>query len=163
MIMSSKPNGAGFLAIFISFGLAMILRILPLPDQFFVFNPDWVLLFLIYWNLAIPERIAEGSAWFIGLLTDVLTGRVLGQHAMAYAVIAYLCIKSHRRMRFYPVSQQALSVLLFLLLSQLLIFWTTKGSNTYDAKYWLPSVTGALLWPLVFVALRQVRRHYQIN
>ena len=159
-----QNSPSALLVVAASLILAMALRILPLPDGLFVFNPDWVLLFLIYWNMAIPERVGVGSAWLVGLLTDTLTGRMLGQHALAYAVVAYCCIRLHRQLRLYPIPQQAMSTLLFLLLSQLLIFWTQniRGSNAIGAAYWLPSLTGAFFWPMVFVTLRHVRRRFGI-
>lgn len=144
--------------------LAMILRILPLPREVFLLNPDWLLLFLLYWNMAIPERVGVGTAWFAGLIADALTGRMLGQHALAYAVVAYLCVRLHRRLRLYPLYQQALSVLLLQSISQLLVFWTqnAKSANAVGASYWLPSLVGALAWPAVFLALRRIRRHFDI-
>lgn len=147
-----------------SLTLAMILRILPWPDAWFVYNPDWVLLFLIYWNMAIPDRVGVGTAWFAGLLSDALTGRLLGQHALTYALVAYLCIRLHRRLRVFPLSQQALIVLAFQLISQLLIFWTqtVKPAGALNGQYWLPSLVGAMLWPVVFVGLRRVRRRFHI-
>lgn len=143
----------------------MILRILPLPQEFFVYNPDWILLFLIYWNMAIPARIGVGFSWFVGVFADVLTGRMLGQHALAYAIIAFLCVRLHRQLRLYPLYQQALTVLVFLLLSQVVIFWTQniKAHIPADPTYWYPSVVGALLWPPIFVTLRHVRRHFNIS
>ncbi|MDD5033252.1 MAG: rod shape-determining protein MreD [Methylococcaceae bacterium] len=144
--------------------IAIILRIISLPQEFFLYNPDWVLLFLIYWAMAIPERVGVGYAWCTGLLTDALTGRMLGQHALAYAVVSYLCVRMHQRLRLYPFSQQSFSVLMFLLLSQLLIFWTQsiKAVNAIGLVYWLPSLVGALIWPAVLVTLRRVRRRYNI-
>jgi len=144
--------------------LAMALRILPWPLEWSLYNPDWVLLVLVYWNMAIPDRVGVGTAWFAGLLTDALTGRLLGQHALAYALVAYVCIRLHRRLRLYPLSQQAFMVLGFQLASQLLIFWTqsVKYSAILGGQYWLSSLVGTLTWPLVFVLLRRVRRHFNI-
>ena len=155
---------AALLVVAISLIVAMILRILPIPHEYEVYNPDWVLLFLIYWNIAIPDRFGVGAAWLTGLITDTLTGRLLGQHALAYSVTAFLCIRLHRQLRVYPLYQQALSMLLFLSLSQLLIFWTQniRGPSSTDTSYWLPSLTGALVWPAIFVGLRRIRRSFNI-
>jgi len=159
-----RSDSSAVLVIVSTLIMAMALRILPLPHGLFIYNPDWVLLFLIYWSMALPERVGVGSAWFVGLFTDTLTGRMLGQHALAYAVVGYFCVRLHRRLRLYPLPQQTLSALAFLLLSQLLIFWTQniKGSNAIGATYWLPSLTGAILWPAVFLILRHVRRRFNI-
>ncbi len=154
----------GRLVIVVSLSVAMILRIVPWPHAWFYFNPDWVLLFLIYWTMAVPERVGVGYAWCAGLFVDVLTARLLGQHALAYAVVAYLSLRWHRQLRLYPVYQQTFSVFLMLLLAQLLVFWTqnTKAASAIGLGYWLPSFSGALVWPAILLALRYVRRRYRI-
>jgi rod shape-determining protein MreD len=142
----------------------MALRILPLPHDWFVLNPDWIALCLIYWTMALPERVGVGTAWLTGLFADALTGRMLGQHAVAYSVIAYLSLRWYRRLRLYPLPQQSLWVLMFLLISQVLVYWTqnVKNADTLAQAYWLPPLAGALVWPLVRVALRWLRRRYRV-
>jgi rod shape-determining protein MreD len=142
----------------ISLVVAMAFRIVPLPHPLAAYNPDWVLLFLIYWTLTVPEHIGVGTFWLTGLLTDALTARALGQHALAYSLVAYLCLRLHQRFRLYPLVQQSLSVGLLLLLSQFIIFWTRdiENSQVLEARYWLlPTLTGMLAWPTVLYSLRQ--------
>jgi rod shape-determining protein MreD len=159
----SKP-ATTLLVVLSSLVPAMTLRILPLPREWQLANPDWVLLFLIYWSMALPDRVGVVSAWFIGLLTDVLTGRMLGQHALAYAVITYCSLRLHRQVRLYPLYQQALIVLLFQLVSQTLVFWTQsiRDSQVVVENLWRSSLCGAVLWPFIFVGLRRLRRHFNI-
>ena len=159
-----QNRGVVCLVVLSSLALAMILRIIPLPPPLFDINPDWVLLFLIYWTMAVPERVGVGYAWCAGLFVDVLTARMLGQHALAYAVVAYLSVKWHRPLRVYPLYQQIVSVLLLSLLSQLLVFWTqnSKATSAIGLGYWLPSLVGAVVWPVILLALRHVRRRYRI-
>jgi rod shape-determining protein MreD len=149
-----------------SFGLyilsvvaAMILRIAPLPEFAKGFNPDWVLLVLIYWSLAVPENVGIFNAWFVGLLTDVLTYRMLGQHALGYSLAIYLCLNLHKRLRRFPLFQQALFILTVLFISQALLFWTEniKRPPRLEAAFWLPVFTGTLSWPLVYTILRKLR------
>ena len=139
--------------------LAMCLRIAPWPGEMAAFNPDWVLLVLIYWSLAIPDRVGIFHAWAFGLLTDVLTGRLLGQYALAYSLIIYICIKLHKRLRQFPLLQQGLFIFFCLLLSQLLLFFiiNLRHPAQLHASFWLPVFTGTLCWPLVYGVLRFVR------
>jgi rod shape-determining protein MreD len=148
-----------------SLSFAMVLRILPWPAEWLVANPDWVLLFVVYWNMAIPDRFGVVAAWVTGLFTDALTGRMLGQHALAYTLVAFLCLRLHRQLRLSPLFQQGLMILLFHLLCQVLVFWTQnmRAGNAVAAHYWLPSVVGALLWPATFLALRRLRRSFNIG
>jgi rod shape-determining protein MreD len=154
----SNPNyGTG--KIIVTFLLAMCLRILPLPASLEIYNPDWVLLFLIYWSLAVPERVGIFYAWTFGLLTDVLTGRLIGQHALTYSLVSYMCLKLHKRIRQFPLVQQALFVFFSLLLSQLLLFLVKNLQHPaqLQSAFWLPVISGTLVWPLVSTLLRFVR------
>lgn len=141
--------------IILSIVVAMALRVIPWPRDTLVFNPDWVLLVVIYWCLISPERFGIGSAWFVGLLTDVLTGQLLGQYALSYAVAAYITVRLHRRLRVFPFPQQMLVVLGLSLLSQLLIYWSQsiQGLPRISSTVWIPSLVGVLLWPVIFVGL----------
>jgi rod shape-determining protein MreD len=158
-------NYVGFFRIILTLILAMCLRIAPWPVGMAAFNPDWVLLVLIYWSLAIPDRVGIFHAWIFGLLTDVLTGRLLGQYALAYSLIIYICLKLHKRLRQFPLLQQGLFVFFCLLLSQLLLFFIKNLQHPAQlhASFWLPVFTGTLCWPLVNGVLRFVRLSRRIR
>ena len=87
--MTDTSESASTLKVVSSFMVAMILRIIPLPKDLALLNPDWVAIVLLYWILAVPERCGVLRAWTIGLVVDALTGRLLGQHALAYGVMVY--------------------------------------------------------------------------
>jgi rod shape-determining protein MreD len=137
----------------------MVLRVMLLWPELAPFNPDWIALALIYWSMAFPERFGVFSAWSVGLLTDVLTGRLLGQYALIYALIAYFTIKEHRRLRQFPLIQQCVFVFFCLLLSQSIIFGTEimKAGNRLTLDFWYPVLTGTLVWPGVYWMLRHIR------
>ncbi len=148
-------NYVGFFRIILTLIGAMCLRIAPWPGEMAAFNPDWVLLVLIYWSLALPDRVGIFHAWTFGLLTDVLTGRLLGQYALAYSLVIYICLKLHKRLRQFPFLQQGLFVFFCLLLSQLLLFFIKNLQHPAQlhASFWLPVFTGTLAWPLVYGVL----------
>jgi rod shape-determining protein MreD len=152
-------NYTGFFRILLTLLLSMCLRIAPWPPEMAALNPDWVLLVLIYWSLAVPERVGIFQAWTFGLLTDVLTGRLLGQYALAYSLVIYICLKLHKRLRQFPLLQQGLFIFFCLLLSQLLLFFIKNLQHPAQlhASFWLPVFTGTLCWPLVYNVLRFVR------
>lgn len=146
--------------VMLSFILAMLLRILPFPLDWFAWNPDWLALVVIYWTLLAPDRVGIVTAWLVGFLADVLTGRLFGQHALAYAVIAYANLQVRQKLLVLPMLVQSFWVLLLLLLAQLLILWTQRieMAESMRATYWLPSLTGALAWPLVFGVMQRLGR-----
>ena len=163
MPITAAPQG-GFL-IFLTFITAFVLTIFPLPDVLVDWRPEWVAMTVIYWCIALPDRVGVIYAWFIGLFLDVLVGSVLGQHAFALATIAYLALRLHLRIRLFPLWQMALSVMLLVTLHQLITLWI-KGYHAQGAQgwgYWWSSVTSLLLWPMVYKSLRFVRRTYRIR
>ncbi|MFO1418042.1 MAG: rod shape-determining protein MreD [Methylotetracoccus sp.] len=148
----------------VSLLVALILRILPLPREIAMTLPDWALLLLVYWVLAAPDRVALGWAWLTGLLADLMTGRALGQHALAYVLVAYLCLRLQRRLPHYPLVQQCLCIALLLLLGQFVVFWTqeTRPEQWLAGYPWLaPAALGALLWPAVLHLMHALWRRDQ--
>lgn len=152
-------NSYGFGRIIMTMIVAMCLKILPFPPALAVYNPDWVLLTLIYWSLSMPERVGIFHAWTFGLLTDVLTGRMFGQYALAYSLVIYICLSLHKRLRQFPFLQQAMFIFFCLLLSELLLFFIKNIQQTAQLKptFWLSVFIGTVCWPLVYTALRFVR------
>jgi rod shape-determining protein MreD len=158
-----RHHGGG--AILFTFIVALLLTILPLPEWARYLRPDWVGLVLIYWCMAVPERIGVGSGWFAGLLVDLLTGAVLGQHALALTVVAFLTIRFHQRMRLFPLLQQAITVLVLLVLHQLIALWISRfiGRPGVPLYFWAPSLIGMLLWPPVYSMLRSIRHGFRVS
>jgi rod shape-determining protein MreD len=150
--------------ILLSFLVAIILAVLPLPIWARPYRPEWYALVLVYWCIAAPERVGVGVAWVIGILLDALRGTLLGQHALALSLLAYLTLKLRQRIRAFPMWQQALTVLVLLCLEQLLTLWV-MGIVGYPPKswvYWAPSLVGMLLWPWVFTVMRDVQRRFPV-
>lgn len=155
----------GGLVIVGSLFFGLVLTIVPLPDATEMLRPEWTALIIIYWCLALPQRVGVGVAWVAGCLQDVLTGTLLGTHALAFAVVAFLTLKLHQRVRVFPLGQQALTVLVMMLLVRAILLWINGliGRPAGGWEHWLPALTGTLIWPLVFVSLRGLRRHFQVQ
>ncbi|MBD3671255.1 MAG: rod shape-determining protein MreD [Gammaproteobacteria bacterium] len=160
---NAKPQGSIIIAL--SFILALVLTIMPLPELIEPFRPAWVPMVLIYWSMALPNRIGVALGWLVGLFLDVATGALLGQNALALALLAFLTLQLHQRIRVYPLGQQALSVLMLIALYQILVVWVRGiiGHPPESWLYWMQSLTSMLFWPVVFVVLRGVRRQYKVN
>lgn len=149
------------LSFFAAFGLSTV----PLPVWAAPFRPEWVTLVLIYWTLALPERIGVGVGWLLGLILDVIKGTLLGQHSLALAVVAFLTLQLYRRIRLFPLGQQALTILVLVAVHQLLTLWINGiiGRAAQSWAYWLPTLTSALIWPWVFLVLRDMRRRFRVS
>jgi rod shape-determining protein MreD len=155
----------GGLVVLITFIVALLLTIIPLPEWLRYARPDWAGLVLIYWCLALPDRVGVTTGWLTGLLVDLLTGTLLGQHALSLTVVAWLTLKFHQRVRLFPVWQQALTVLVLLIVHQLLALWVNRIIGLPGAPWyvWMPAVSGMLIWPLIFPLLRGLRRGFRVD
>jgi rod shape-determining protein MreD len=131
--------------------LAFVLEALPLPAWFGGFWPSWVALVVIRYSLLAPRLGGLGLGFLGGLLLDIYTGAVLGQHAIAYCLLAYVGIRQHLLVRPKSMAQQVGFVALLLLLAEVAIWvvdgWT--GRSTGDWSRWLPILTSAALWPVL--------------
>ena len=160
---NTKTHGGNI--ILLSFIAAFILSMLPLPQVLQSIRPEFVLLVLIYWCIALPNRIGVGIGWIAGLVFDVSTDSLLGQHALTFALIAYLSIQLHQRIRIFPIWQQALTIFIFMMLQGTITLWINGmlGDAPSISVFILPAISTALFWPVAYLLMRQVRRFYQIN
>lgn len=152
------------LAMIFSVILGFCLTILPLPVWAVWYRPEWLLLVIIYWCLTFPDRFNVGYAWTLGLLLDTLHGTLLGEHALAFALVAYITAKSHRRIRFFSLWQQALTVFGLVVIFQIIIFIIQGliGQASQTWMFWLPSFTSMLLWPWIFLLLGGWLRRFRM-
>ncbi len=145
--------------------LSIIFSIMPLPDVLNTWRPEWVAVVLIYWVMHLPHRFGVGSAWLIGLLTDATTGALLGQHAFGYALIAFFVLMFYRRIRVFPLIQQALIVGFMTVLPLSISLWVMgiTGINTGGVSYWAPVLSSSLLWLILSPLLVALHRHFKIS
>lgn len=163
--MTPQTHNGGGLVILFTFALAFFLTVLPIPEWARDFRPAWCTLVLIYWSLATPMRVGVGIAWLVGILLDISTETLMGQHAMGLSIVAFITLKLHLRTRVFPLWQQSLTVFLLLLIENLvtLVVQGAIGRPMSAQLYWGPPLVGMLLWPLIFVILRDLRRRFRIT
>ncbi|WDE04488.1 rod shape-determining protein MreD [Thalassomonas viridans] len=145
--------------------IALMATIMPMPLSLDAFRPDWVLVVLLYWCLALPNRVNVITAWVMGFLLDVLLGSVLGVHAAAMALSVYIIAVNFQKIRNFSVWQQALIVGVSAALYHLLVFWLQRFLTdiVFLPSYLYPVFTTIVLWPWAFLLLRKVRRHFKIK
>jgi rod shape-determining protein MreD len=137
----------------------MLLGLMPFPEVLVVFKPYWVALVLIYWLLEAPDRAGLGTAFLVGLAADVVFGTLFGEQALRLLIISFLVLRFRARLRFFPLSQQALAVFGLLLNDRVvtLMIRMFSGEGIPSAGFWLAPLTGLLLWPWLFLLLDGLR------
>lgn len=131
--------------------IALVLTLLPLPQSLAILWPNLVLLTVLYWSTMAPAAGGVLIGFTAGLALDVLGGAQLGQHAFAFSLLTYLAIKLHLLTRAKPIFEQAIFVLLALLIYEATL-WAIDGfSNRSTGSWlrWLHVPVGAILWPIV--------------
>ena len=139
---------------------AFALTIFPLPSALEPMRPDLVAMTVIFWVVSLPSWIGIGVAWLCGIVLDTLTGTLLGEHAAALAVIAWIAFRFHRRIRVFPLWQETFAVFWLLCLYHLILMWVdgTVGRHL-SALQWLPVITSVIVWPAWSHLLNSAVRH----
>jgi rod shape-determining protein MreD len=151
------PVNPAFIVASLVVGLAI--NFVPLGRV--VWTPDILMLLLAFWAVHQPQRIGMGVAFVLGLCMDVHQSSWLGQHALAYTVMAFGAMVMHRRLLWFSVPSQALQVLpLFVLAHAVELLLRMAGGGTFPGlSGLLAPVLEALLWPLAsWVLLAPQRR-----
>lgn len=93
--------------LFIGFSLlaALVFNMLPLGRV--PWMPDMLMLLLGFWGVHQSLRVGMGIGFVLGLCMDVQESALLGQHALAYAVLLYCTHLTHRRLLWFPALGQA--------------------------------------------------------
>ena len=135
---------------------ASVLSIARLPANSYewigLWQPQWLLLLLIYWALRVGSRLGVLWAWFAGCIVDVLLGEPLGLNGLIFATITYLLLRFRERFAMYGAIQQILIVFTVSVSAQLLRSFSLNFLANQDWN-WLPlttAVSTALLWPYAF-------------
>ncbi len=152
--------------IYLSLVLAMVVDNFVFPESILQWKPMFTLLVLIYWNMALPDKVGIVEALFIGLIMDLLNGSILGLHGLLFVLITYICQRFFYQFRVSPIWQQ--SVILFFLFFVFKMVFTfdfldvSEGLNIADSLYLtnalIFSLISSIFWVPIFNLLRVFRR-----
>lgn len=155
----------GYLLIWLSFIVALLLQAAPWPGVLAPFRPSWVMLVVFYWVLALPHKVNVGTALIVGLLWDLLLGSTLGVRGLMMSVIVYIVALNFQVLRNMSLWQQAAIFSLLTLLGKLLVFWVENliTDVKFESSMFLGGVLNFFLWPWLFLLLRRIRRQFSIK
>lgn len=161
----NEHHSGGALIVVGTLIVGFILSQMPLPSMLVWWRPEWVAMIIIYWVMALPHRFGVGMAFVAGISLDILKGSLLGMNALSLTVVAFLTLTLHKRLRMYPIWQQAMMVFVLVGINQLIFHWiqSAVGRTSGSLVFMLPALMSALLWPWVFVFLRSIRRTFHVR
>lgn len=143
--------------------VALAAELLALPAWLQPLRPAWVTLAVVYWCLMWPGRFGVVSAFLVGLVVDVAHGSLLGQHALALAMVAYVVLRFHLQMRVFPLWQLTLSVFALLFLEAFLLWWIdgVAGRAEFGPGRWGPVLAGGVFWPVLMALMDRIRERLE--
>ena len=143
----------------VSIVVALLFGLLPLPALLQPLRPYWLALAVAYWVLEEPDRAGLGFAFFVGLIADLCFGNLLGEQALRLVILAFILQRFRARLRFFPLSQQALAIGALLLNDRIVTaaLPVAVGDAPLPPLSWVAPVIGMLLWPPLFLLFDTLR------
>ena len=157
------------LLIYLSLLIALIIDSYNFSNIFQFIKPSFVLLVLIYWNMALPDRVGITTSLLFGVLVDLLQSSILGLHGLLFVLITYLCQRFFYQFRITPIWQQSFLIfILMILFKQILAFdfldssvnRTNLSDNSYLINTFYYAILSSISWPFVYYSCRLYRRRW---
>ena len=151
------------LIILITIILGLFLTLITLPLGYYA--PEWMLLVVVYWAIAMPSNNKMFLAFLSGIILDIVFGQALGVSSLFYVVLIYFTLRLYNSLRYMTIAQQAVVLFFFIFIKQHLLVWLyfiIDRNIDYQALL-VGSLISALVWPLIYYTLRFVRRKFRIG
>jgi rod shape-determining protein MreD len=151
-----------YLVMALSFLLALILSVYPLPMGMRWWRPEFVLVVAIYWIFFMPLTVSFTLLCVLGLFQDLLEGVPFGQHSLGLVIVAYICILSYQRVRNFSIWRQSGWIFVLVGIAQLTDNWVQgmAGRPLSGIQFLYPAITSALVWPALDWWLEGMNRRY---
>jgi rod shape-determining protein MreD len=138
---------------------------MPWSGWLLLARPDLVMLVMLFWVIHQPSSVGQGLAFALGLAMDVNDSMLLGQHALAYVLVAYAAQVLRVRIRSFPLGEQTLHVAGLTVAASftILLLNLLLGADFPGVAILLSPVLAALMWApvsgiLYLPILRRMRR-----
>lgn len=137
----------------------LMLNLLPYPDHWFIYKPDFVAVILVIWAMRLRRPLTFTLVFMFGILMDVAYTATLGQHAFAYCVLLATASLFRRPYAIANHLHRCVFILITLtvtLAASLLVSMVYEAA-TLEYSVFYPALVGAgicLLLPMVLAMLR---------
>lgn len=134
--------------------VAVFLTVIPVPDSVQDYWPDWITLVVFYWVLVLPAHLGVMFGWINGLIEDIVTFSVLGEHALGKALVGTVAAISYRKFHLFNYIEKTFLILVLQSVNIGISSWTNHLAFDIpvEAVLWKPALTTALIWvPFAFL------------
>jgi rod shape-determining protein MreD len=142
-----------------SVALAFFIMIIPMSEWMAALRPFVLALVMMFWILETPGKMGLGRVLLIGLLLDLASFAMLGEHAFRLLLMAGVVHQLRNQFRFYPIWQQSLFVLAILYadLVVLGVIRLFQGLQQQPIEAWFSPILAFLIWPWLYMFLDNLR------
>ena len=139
--------------LFIALLLVLALTIMPMPDIMLPFRPPWVLLLVLYIQVYLPNYYTALLLFLLGLCLDVLLSTLIGVHAFALLLTAWIAAGKLRRFSFFSMAQQMFLVGVFCIFYESIIVFIEAFLGFHNSVWLIPGTVllSICLWPWIRV------------
>ncbi len=159
-------NRISILIIWLTLLIGLCVQIIPWSPEYNMFKPHLLVLILAYWLIALPHRVGMSVAFLLGIVLDLFSGTLLGIHAIIFCCVAYLLMFKFQLIRNLALWQQSIIIFAVSLCYNLLIFLLQViiyHTVTISPLIFISSFVDGLLWIVIFLFLRLIRRKFAIS
>ena len=159
-------NRISVLVIWLTLLIGLCVQIIPWSPEYNIFKPHLLMLIMAYWLIALPHRIGMGVAFLLGIVLDLFSGSLLGVHAFIFSCVAYLLIFKFQLIRNLALWQQSIIIFAVSLCYNLLVFLfqvSIYHTITISPLILVSSLIDGLLWIVIYLSLRLIRRNLAVN
>ena len=158
--MIREPKQPHYFLISMSFLIAILLTIFPLPQELIWLWPQWIFVMVLFWVVTLPFSCGVVLAWSMGVIMDLITGTPLCVHALSFVILVYLILKINHYVTHLLRWQQATVIGIFVFLNNMIegFILGMTGHTAHTGLMFQSVITTALIWPLLFKILRSNQR-----
>jgi len=159
-------NRISILVIWLTLLIGLCIQIIPWSTEYNIFKPHLLMLIMAYWLIALPHRIGMGMAFLLGIVLDLFSGSLLGIHAFILSCIAYLLMFKFQLIRNLALWQQSIIIFAVSLCYNSLVFLfqvSIYHTITISPLILVSSIVDGILWIVIYLFLRLIRRSFAIN
>ena len=137
--------------------IAVLLSVIPLPESLKYYWPDWITLIVFYWVLVLPAHLGVMFGWMNGLIEDIISFSLLGQHALGKALVRTVAAIVHKKFKLFNFLQKMLLVFILQSINIAISAWTNwlAFEAPIFIEMWKPAISTALMWPVVSFLIDQ--------
>ncbi|PWD85745.1 rod shape-determining protein MreD [Ignatzschineria cameli] len=148
-----------FIIILITFGIAIVLDTISMPNFFEAIRPNWTTMTMLFWAIKLQRHFGIGSAWLMGLLLDISKSFVWGLHGFTFALLCYIVKRYYPRIKSFTLPVKTCLIPILLIIQSLITIWVNGilGNSTPSFTHWvIPIVVSSLLWPILNILLSEI-------